>query len=75
VTVEDEEMFLRMAESDIRKHLEYTGIVKQTQDNVRSMLMGILTQLGYEEIYIVFKSDDLIQQIVIPQELLSKDDD
>jgi uncharacterized lipoprotein YajG len=75
VTVEDEEMFLRMAESDIRKHLEYTGIVKQTQDNVRSMLMGILTQLGYEEIYIDFKSDDLIQQIVIPQELLSKDDD
>ena len=75
VTVEDEEMFLRMAEADIRQHLEYTGIVKQTQDNVRSMLMGILTQLGYQEIYISFASDDLIQQIVIPQELLPEEDD
>jgi hypothetical protein len=75
VTVEDEETFLRMAESDIRKHLEYTGIVKQTQENVRGMLMGILTQLGFEEIYISFESDELIQQIVIPQELLPEEDD
>ena len=75
VTVADEEKFLRLAESDIRKHLEYTGIVQQTQRNVRSMLMGILTQLGYEEIYISFETDELIQQIVIPQELLPDEED
>ncbi len=74
VTVADEEKFLRLAESDIRTHLEYTGIVKQTQENVRSMLMGILTQLGYEEIYISFDTDDLIQQIVIPGDLLPEEE-
>jgi len=75
VTVADEEKFLRLAESDIRAHLEYTGIVKQTQDNVRSMLLGILTQIGYEEIYISFKTDELIQQIEIPEELRSPKED
>lgn len=74
ITIHSEENFLRMAESDIRNNLEYTGIVEQTQSSIRKMLTSLLTQLGYQEVYIEFENDQLIQQIIIP-ELNEKNDE
>lgn len=69
ISLEDQEQFFREAEMDIRKSLKYMGIVETTQDKTRALLMGLLRSLGYEEIHIGFKSDDLIiQQILTEQE-------
>lgn len=74
ITIHSEENFLRMAESDIRNNLEYTGIVEQTQSSIRKMLTSILTQLGYQEVFIKFDSDELIQQIIIPEQTENNND-
>lgn len=66
VDVIDEENFYRQAELDIRKQLKYMGIIKQTQENTRKMLEGLLANLGYKEVYISFAdSANLIQQVNI----------
>jgi len=60
ITVEDQEKFFQDAETDIRNNLEYMGIAKTTQQHTKTMLTGLLKTLGYKEIYISFKSDELI---------------
>lgn len=57
IDVIDMESFFRQAESDIREHLEYMGIKEQTEENSRKMVEGLLKNMGYKEIYIVFKDD------------------
>ena len=64
IDVVDQENFYRMAENDIRKQLKYMGIVEQTRENTRKLLEGLLTNLGYKEIYITFSDTvNLIQQV------------
>ena len=60
INVVDQEEFFRRAELDIRNNLEYMGIVETTQEKTRAMLTVLLKSLNYEEIYITFKSDELI---------------
>lgn len=59
INLEDQEEFFRLAELDIRANLPYMGLVKTTQDHTRKMFRLLLSSLGYTEIYISFKSDDL----------------
>ncbi len=63
INLEDQEEFFRLAELDIRNNLQYMGIVKTSQDHTRQMFNLMLRSLGYREIYISFKSNELI----IPQ--------
>ena len=66
IDVIDQEEFFRRAELDIRQHLKYMGIIEQTEENTRKMMEGMMTNLGYEEVYITFtESDELIQQVPI----------
>ena len=51
----DYEEFFRRAELDIREQFQYTGIVKIAQDKTRTMMEGLLKNLGYEAIFISFK--------------------
>lgn len=60
ITLEDQEKFFQDAETDIRNNLEYMGIVKTTQQHTKTMLTSLLKNLGYREIYISFKSNELI---------------
>jgi hypothetical protein len=60
INIRDQEEFFRLAELDIRENLQYIGIVRTTQNNTRQLFQILLASLGYEEIYINFKSDDLI---------------
>ena len=41
------------------------GVVETTQDHTRTMLTRLLKSLGYQEIYISFKSNELIMDRVI----------
>ena len=69
IDIRDQEEFFREAEIDIRNNLKYMGIVETTQDKTRAMLLGLLKSLGYEEIHISFKSDELIiDEILTDQE-------
>lgn len=60
ISLEDQEEFFRLAELDIRNSLQYMGLVKTSQDHTRQMFKLLLESLGYAEIYIRFKSDELI---------------
>lgn len=60
ISIADQEEFFRMAEVDIRNNLKYMGIVETTQTKTITLLKGMLKALGYEEIYILFESDELI---------------
>lgn len=60
INIRDQEEFFRLAELDIRENLRYIGIVRTTQNHTRQLFQVLLASLGYEEIYITFKSDDLI---------------
>lgn len=60
ISIEDQEEFFRQAELDIRNNLAYMGIVETTQEHTRTLLIRLLKSLDYEEIYISFKSDELI---------------
>ncbi|MDZ7605912.1 MAG: DUF4230 domain-containing protein [Cyclobacteriaceae bacterium] len=51
----DYEEFYRRAELDIRENLQYTGIVEVTQQKTRTLLTGLLKNLGYEAIIIDFE--------------------
>ena len=61
--VMDHEKFYMLAEMDIRNNLKYTGVRSSTENNTRVLVEGILKNLGYEEIYITFKSGQLITPI------------
>ena len=68
IDVIDQENYYRMAENDIRQQLKYMGIVEQTKENTRKLLEGLLTNLGYKEVYITFAdTGNLIQQVNINQ--------
>ncbi len=68
IDVIDQENYYRMAENDIRQQLKYMGIVEQTKENTRKLLEGLLTNLGYKEVYITFAdTNNLIQQVNIKQ--------
>lgn len=60
ITLENQEEFFRQAELDVRNNLQYMGLVETTQQHTKSVLMGLLKSLGYQEIYIAFKNDELI---------------
>ncbi|WP_209331850.1 DUF4230 domain-containing protein [Lunatimonas salinarum] len=60
ISLEDQEAFFRMAETDIRESLPYLGIVKASQTHTRKMMHTLLRALGFTEIYIHFSSDDLL---------------
>lgn len=60
INIRDQEEFFRLAELDIRENLRFIGIVRTTQNHTRQLFQVLLGSLGYEEIYITFKSDDLI---------------
>jgi hypothetical protein len=60
ISVADQETFFREAELDIRNNLEYMGIVETTQNHCQTMLYQLLRSLGYEEIYISFRNNELL---------------
>lgn len=57
IDVIDMENYYRKAENDIRKQLPYMGITAQTKINTRKLLESLLSNLGYDEIYISYKTD------------------
>lgn len=59
ISLEDQEEFFRAAEMDIRESLQYMGMVKTSQENTRKLIQTLLSSLGFNEIYIHFKSDSL----------------
>lgn len=63
IDILDHERFYMMAELDIRNNLKYTGIKEATEIKTRLMMEGLLKNLGYEEIYISFKSGELIKEV------------
>jgi hypothetical protein len=71
ISIIDQEHFYREAELNIRENLEYTGIVKSTEDNTRRMMQGLLKNLGYKAVFIEFKEGDFMDQV--PRELLNPD--
>ncbi|MCC5938191.1 MAG: DUF4230 domain-containing protein [Lunatimonas sp.] len=60
ISLEDQEEFFRMAETDIRESLPYLGIVKTSQEHTRKMMNSLLRALGFTEIYIHFANNELI---------------
>lgn len=65
IDVMDQEYFYRMAELDIRDQLEFMGIQEQTKINTTKIIEGLLSGLGYNEIYITYSEDnaDFIPQV------------
>ena len=64
INLEDQEHFFRQAELDIRNSLQYMDIVETTQKKTSTLLRAMLINLGYNEIYIDFKEDKLITEII-----------
>lgn len=72
-TVYDQERLFREAEMDIRNSLKYMGLVETTQDKTRALLTGLLTGLGFNEIYISFDSNDLVVEEVLAEQNKKED--
>lgn len=68
INLEDQEKFFREAELDIRASLQYMDIVETTEKKTRVMLEAMLRNLGYNEIYIDFKTGELIPQVPVETE-------
>ncbi|MFC4871904.1 DUF4230 domain-containing protein [Negadavirga shengliensis] len=64
ISLEDQEEFFRMAETDIRNNLQYLGLVKSSQEHTRKLLNTLLSSLGFQEIYIHFQDDRLVIPMV-----------
>ena len=60
ISIGDQEKFFRDAELDIRNNLEYMGIVETTQNHTSTMLRQLLRSLNYNEVYISFRSNELL---------------
>ena len=60
ISIEDQEEYFRLAELEVRNNLKYMGIVETTQQHTRQMLTHLLKSLGYEQIFISFKNNDLL---------------
>ena len=63
ITIQEQEVLYREAEADIRANLQYLGIRQATEEKTRKLMEGLLRNLGYEEIYITFKKEEMIYQI------------
>ena len=61
ITVEDHERIYRMAELEIRKNLEFTGIKESTENRTRQLMESLLKNLGYLEVYITFREGKFIE--------------
>jgi Protein of unknown function (DUF4230) len=66
--IKDFEEFYQMAEIDIRNNLSHMGIKDATEQKTRILMIGLLKNLGYEEIYISFRPGKFIQEVVLPKE-------
>ncbi len=62
-TLQDYDNFYQQAEMDIRNSLQYMSIKKTSQDKTRQMIETLLTNLGYNEVFIEFEEGELIQPI------------
>lgn len=60
ISLDDQEEFFRMAETDIRESLPHLGLVKASQDNTRKLMYTLLSSLGFNEIYMNFRNDNLV---------------
>lgn len=63
ITLEDQERFFQEAEIDIRNSLAYTGIREITEDKTTALLKPMLSNLGYNEVYISYKDSKLLKTI------------
>ncbi|WP_211338025.1 DUF4230 domain-containing protein [Mangrovibacterium diazotrophicum] len=64
IDVIDQEFFFRKAELDIRENLQYMGIREQTEENTRKIMVALLKNMGYDEIYISFAdSGQIIKKV------------
>lgn len=61
--IKDHEHFYQLAELDIRNNISRMGIRQATEDKTRTLLTGLLKNLGYEEIYIKFKKGEMIEKL------------
>lgn len=56
--LDDIENFYRMAEAEIRAYVNYLGIKDAAEEKTRIFMEKLLSQMGFEEIYIHFKSSN-----------------
>jgi hypothetical protein len=68
-TLEDYDELFQQAELDIRQNLQYLGIVKTTREKTRLLLVSLLKNLGYQEVYIEFKDGVLIPPVQTEKEV------
>ena len=54
ITTQEIDEFYQKGEMEIRASLQYLGIVETTKKNTRSFLEGLLRNMGFEEIDILF---------------------
>ncbi|WP_018474172.1 DUF4230 domain-containing protein [Echinicola pacifica] len=60
LSLRDQERFFQEAELDVRSNLQYMGLVKTSQQHTRQLFEVLLSALGYKEIYISYKSNELL---------------
>jgi hypothetical protein len=63
ISLADQEQFFQDAETDIRNSLKYMDIIKTTEKKTTLLLETMLKTIGYQEIYIDFKTGGLIAEI------------
>jgi len=61
--IQDFEYFYQQAELDIRRTLPYLGIQAATKQKTTLVMKGLLKNLGYEEIDLIFKEGKLIEEV------------
>lgn len=66
--IKDHEHFYQLAELDIRNNLSHMGIKEATEEKTRILIVGLLKNLGYEEIYIRFKPGEFIEELKLTEE-------
>ena len=60
ISLSEIDALYRSGETDIRNSIENLGIKKSAEKNTRMFFENILRSSGFEEIYIDFKSNDLV---------------
>lgn len=63
INLADQEQFFQDAETDIRNNLKYLDIIAITQKKTTLMLETMLRTLGYREIYIGYRTGELLPEI------------
>ncbi|NIM13988.1 MAG: DUF4230 domain-containing protein [Candidatus Aminicenantes bacterium] len=69
----DIESFYRMAEAEIRAYVNHLGIKEAAETKTRVFMEKLLKQMGFEEIYIHFKSSNKPLMIYDPDVFQDKD--